>query len=79
MSFTTRDADHDTYEAGNCVTDHGHNGAWWFHGCDNSNLNALYGVVNDRNQGGIEWQHHPDGPFDLKFTEMKIRAVEIDN
>lgn len=78
MSFTTRDADHDNHGAGNCVTDQGHSGAWWFQACDQSNLNGVYGVDTDQRPGGIEWDGHPGGSNGLKFTEMKIRAVEVD-
>ncbi|KAJ8047508.1 Fibrinogen-like protein A [Holothuria leucospilota] len=78
MNFTTRDADNDKYEPGNCVTDYGNNGAWWFNSCDYSNLNGLYGVDSDRSPGGLEWKDHPGGSNGLKFTEMKIRAVEVD-
>ncbi|KAJ8047558.1 Fibrinogen-like protein A [Holothuria leucospilota] len=72
MMFTTTDADHDDASERNCANTHG--GGWWFGNCDHSNLNGNYGVDDE---AGIEWYYHPGGSYDLKFSEMKIRAISV--
>ncbi|KAJ8046704.1 hypothetical protein HOLleu_05469 [Holothuria leucospilota] len=36
------------------------------------NLNGTYGLMSDRNQGSIDWEHLSGGNTGLKRTEMKI-------
>ncbi|KAJ8046700.1 Fibrinogen-like protein A [Holothuria leucospilota] len=73
--FTTFDADHDVKPDRNCASETSHGGGWWFHQCDECNLNGAYGVQSDFNPGGIEWNNLPGGGWGLTRTEMKIRRV----
>ncbi|BFZ25714.1 hypothetical protein BsWGS_28753 [Bradybaena similaris] len=64
--FTTYDRDNDQ-DSGNCAAIH--SGAWWYHGCYDSNLNGVFGVHNLNGVGwrATIWETSAD------VTEMKIR------
>ncbi|XP_045202604.2 fibrinogen-like protein 1 [Mercenaria mercenaria] len=73
MEFTTRDADNDKYEGGNCASDW--DGGWWFNYCFDSNLNGLY---QDQSKCKTEWKcivwyKWKGAHRSMKFTEMKFR------
>jgi len=73
MKFTTYDQDNDPWAGGNCASSY--RGAWWHRECHLSNLNGEY---NDTTFGqGINWQTWLGHTYSLKFTEMKIRPVEL--
>ena len=64
--FSTRDNDNDQYKD-NCaqlVT-----GAWWYNGCNTSNLNGRYFNTVTTNRQGIKWSYWKS--TNLKFSEMK--------
>ena len=70
MPFTTKDADNDNYDGGNCAVSF--NGAWWFNHCGDSNLNGMYpGDSRSFSHGEIYWNRF------LKHTEMKIRPYGV--
>lgn len=76
MFFTTYDEDHDTRDDINCARAHNHGGGWWFHRCDDCNLNGQYGGGTDSNPGAMEWDGL-DGSNgrNLRGSEMKIRPL----
>ncbi|XP_071837573.1 ryncolin-2-like isoform X3 [Apostichopus japonicus] len=80
QAFSTYDRDNDIYKGGNCAVMY--HGAWWYNNCHRSNLNGDYHTVEDNpNQGyrgvSISWRFPTGWYFNIKYTEMKIRPVEI--
>ncbi|PIK41049.1 tenascin, partial [Apostichopus japonicus] len=79
QAFSTYDRDHDNNN-GNCAETY--HGAWWYKSCHRSNLNGDYHAVEDTSnpnrQGvSISWKFLPGNSYNIKYTEMKIRPVEI--
>ncbi|XP_077974512.1 microfibril-associated glycoprotein 4-like [Styela clava] len=71
LKFTTKDRDHDNYGK-NCAVEF--KGAWWYHACHSSNLNAKYYEGEHKSYAdGINWFTWRGHHYSLKFTEMKIR------
>ena len=70
MSFSTKDCDNDYYYQ-NCAVMY--TGAWWYKGCQLSNLNGKY-LGNKHNMSGIRWAHFIY-QLSLKFAEMKLRPA----
>nr|XP_039256652.1 ficolin-1-like [Styela clava] len=73
MPFTTKDADHDTHNWGNCAQLF--HGAFWYGTCHSTNLNGLYihGGNNTRRGVGVTWYQWRGNFYSLKFAEMKMR------
>ena len=68
MAFSTKDKDNDRY-SGNCAVEF--TGAWWYGGCQTSNLNGEY--LGDKSDArGVRWQLFAN-ELSLKFSEMKLR------
>lgn len=69
MMFSTLDQDNDLLGEAQCAVRH--LGAWWYHGCYESNLNGRWGL---HDAGGlICWGlKHLDS---VSATEMKVRNV----
>lgn len=68
--FSTYDKDMDLSISENCALTQ--TGGWWFTDCHMCYLNGVYGETQSP---GIRWYHLPDGQFNIKSTEMKIRPV----
>ena len=68
--FSTKDNDNDPHPYHCAVIRFG---AWWYYGCQFSNLNGHYG--DDERAKGINWHHWKGRSYSLPFTEMKVRAV----
>ena len=70
MAFSTKDRDNDSTSKNCAVQD---TGAWWYNGCQHSNLNGQYlGDKSDRR--GARWRSFRSS-LSLKFTEMKLRPL----
>uniref|UniRef100_H2Y9P0 Fibrinogen C-terminal domain-containing protein n=1 Tax=Ciona savignyi TaxID=51511 RepID=H2Y9P0_CIOSA len=68
--FSTKDVDNDIY-ADNCaVLLHG---AWWYAGCQYSNLNGEYLKCETTTHRAAGWFTFHGNHYSLKFIEMKIR------
>ncbi|XP_005101289.3 tenascin-R [Aplysia californica] len=67
MAFSTKDRDNDNSSGGSCANSY--NGAWWYNGCHNVNLNGLWGVTVGAK--GLRWHSVTDGS--VSFSEIKIR------
>ena len=66
--FSTVDRDNDASSSMNCAS---YGGGWWFGACDHSNLNGIWGEMNDR---GVEWEKLAGGNS-VSYAEMKIRRL----
>jgi len=64
--FSTKDRDHDTWQAGSCAVSN--KGAWWYKHCTLTSLNTLYTKIQTHPY--LYWYGIPV----LIFTEMKIRG-----
>ena len=73
MQFTTYDRDNDVRSSGNCADDR--QGAWWYRGCAQSNLNGRYLGPSDNSATGMWWFPWKSRQS-LKKSEMKIRRVQ---
>ncbi|XP_050074991.1 ficolin-1-like [Anopheles maculipalpis] len=70
-SFTTQDADNDTWDKNCAVSYHG---AWWYGACHASNLNGKYlrGETTE-SAVGMVWKSFRDYDYALKSSKMMIR------
>ncbi|XP_072016914.1 uncharacterized protein [Amphiura filiformis] len=75
MGFTTRDADNDVWNKGNCAR--AVKGGWWYVACHRSNLNGLYlnGGYTASYRWGIEYEAWKGQKYSLAATEMKVRPA----
>ncbi|CAL4218660.1 unnamed protein product, partial [Meganyctiphanes norvegica] len=76
-SFTTYDADHDTFPNGNCADVH--EGAWWHGYCGYANLNGrYYEDAESHGNTAIFWDTFNDVPDNepLKKTAMMTRGLK---
>ncbi|XP_049804338.1 angiopoietin-related protein 2-like [Schistocerca nitens] len=74
MKFSTYDMDHDNWSDGNCAESH--TGAWWYNGCDTSNLNGRYlgGEVQSTHEyQGMYWYDWHGPSYSLMKTRISIR------
>ncbi|XP_052870746.1 fibrinogen-like protein A [Anopheles cruzii] len=69
MKFSTYDRDNDDYGPPNCAAYH--EGAWWYLGCSNSNLNGAYKNIEDVES--MFWYHFSGSYEGLSFSRMMIR------
>lgn len=73
--FSTYDHDKDENHSMNCAEMHG--GGWWYHDCDNANLNGFYknhGAMENNHDHGMDWNTWvPD--HSIKTSLMKIKPV----
>lgn len=71
--FSTKDQDNDL-SSSNCAVDY--QGAWWYAGCHNSNLNGLYlGGPHNSFANGINWLSWRGYNYSYKVSEMKLRLI----
>ena len=77
MPFSTKDADHDTYNGGtgSCAVES--HGAWWYNYCAASNLNGKYYQETEtvEDNKGIHWLSWKGATYSLKAVSMKIRPA----
>ena len=67
LKFTTYDQDFDNLKTGNCAKKR--RGAWWYHGCTDSNLNAYYDPFEQKDYSySLGWDF-----MNIKFSEIKLR------
>ncbi|CAB3363502.1 Hypothetical predicted protein [Cloeon dipterum] len=74
MKFSTRDFDNDQWPDGNCATTH--SGAWWYNGCDTSNLNGMYlngDLPEIHEYKGMYWYDWHGPTYSLMSSRMMIR------
>ena len=71
--FTTKDQDNDGNDRSNCAVLR--KGAWWYYGCNNSNLNGYYHNGKHSGFDGVNWGTWRGYSYSVKRAEMKIRPV----
>ncbi|XP_018564022.1 angiopoietin-related protein 7-like [Anoplophora glabripennis] len=72
--FSTKDFDQDSWVEGNCAQ--AHSGAWWYRGCDTSNLNGKYlsgPLPDDFLYQGMYWAEFRGAQYSLSQARMMIR------
>ncbi|XP_046392214.1 fibrinogen C domain-containing protein 1-B-like isoform X2 [Ischnura elegans] len=77
MKFSTLDLDKDQWGDGSCATSH--SGAWWYRGCEASNLNGRYlngYLPPEYEHQGIYWQDWHGPQYSLMKTRMAIRPID---
>lgn len=79
--FSTYDQDNDMITEQCAII---RQGAWWFNDCCASNLNSIYsaGAIVESTGccGGVVsicWNNLPGPDHNIKYTEMKIRPVQV--
>ncbi|XP_013913918.1 PREDICTED: ficolin-1-like, partial [Thamnophis sirtalis] len=73
MSFSTRDKEQDPQKK-KCATRF--KGAWWYHGCHDSNLNGKYLLGEHLSfADGINWRTGRGHNYSYKQAEMKFRPT----
>ncbi|XP_041372730.1 fibrinogen C domain-containing protein 1-like [Gigantopelta aegis] len=74
-NFTTKDSDHDIWNA-NCAQKF--RGAWWYTNCHSSNLNGAYLRGNQSTYAdGVNWKTFSGYYYSLKYSAMKIRPSPL--
>ena len=74
MTTSTYNQDNDAMGI-SCATTY--EGAWWYKGCHHSNLNGRYLKGHHASLAdGINWSPWRGYYYSLKFTEMKVRAIQ---
>ena len=73
--FSTKDADHDSRGGStpNCAINY--HGAWWYGGCEHSNLNGDYAEEQGKTLQGIHWRYWRGSNYCLKAVDMKMRPA----
>ncbi|XP_059486287.1 angiopoietin-related protein 7-like isoform X2 [Neocloeon triangulifer] len=74
MKFSTRDVDNDQWMDGNCAATH--SGAWWYNGCDTSNLNGMYlngELPEEHEYKGMYWYDWHGPSYSLMSSRIMIR------
>ncbi|KAG8228055.1 hypothetical protein J437_LFUL007225 [Ladona fulva] len=74
MKFSTHDFDQDEWLDGNCAQSR--SGAWWYKGCEASNLNGRYlngHLPPEYENQGIYWQDWLGPQYSLMKSRMSIR------
>ncbi|CAH1155574.1 unnamed protein product [Phaedon cochleariae] len=72
--FSTKDRDQDRWIEGNCAK--AHSGAWWYGGCDTSNLNGRYlhgDIPEDLAFQGMYWDEFKGSRYSLAESRMMVR------
>ncbi|CAH0546074.1 unnamed protein product [Brassicogethes aeneus] len=72
--FSTKDMDQDGWSDGNCASSHG--GAWWYRGCDTSNLNGRYlngELPESYLYTGMYWGDFRGAQYSLSQARMMVR------
>ena len=69
--FTTKDRDQDERSGVNCAVDR--QGAWWYSGCADSNLNGNYSLRGNSNKG-LKWFGYTAFPWTMKTTKMMVKC-----
>ena len=73
-AFSTFDQDNDIHSINCAVT---YRGAWWYGRCHLSNLNGKYLSGSHASYAdGVNWKPFRGCHYSLKYTAMKIKAVE---
>ncbi|KAL9961213.1 hypothetical protein ACROYT_G030116 [Oculina patagonica] len=71
--FSTKDQDNDYQSNSNCAVQY--KGAWWYHGCYNSNLNGPYRHGKYTGTDSVTWYYWKRNYESAKRAEMKIRPA----
>jgi len=71
MRFTTTDQDNDTY-GGNCATEYGGAGGWWFNYCRTSTLNGEYQHSSKSDVKYMYWDSF-NGGYSIKTSVMMVK------
>ncbi|XP_026470537.1 angiopoietin-related protein 1-like [Ctenocephalides felis] len=74
--FSAHDLDNDNWPEGSCAQ--AHHGAWWYHACEQSNLNGLYlsgQIPEDVSNQGMYWYEFHGPGYSLKASRMMIRPA----
>ncbi|PSN46646.1 hypothetical protein C0J52_07086 [Blattella germanica] len=74
MKFSTYDMDHDNWHDGNCAESH--TGAWWYNGCDTSNLNGRYlngDLPETFEYKGMYWYDWHGPSYSLMKSRISVR------
>ena len=72
MPFSTKDADHDNLDPGNCAQ--WYHGGWWYNACQQSNLNGAYRHgLEHSHRDGVQWATFTGNDYSLKCSEMRFR------
>ena len=67
--FTTKDRDQDDWSA-NCAVLR--QGAWWYGGCGDSNLNGNYSARGNSLKG-VRWYGYPSS-YTMKKTKLMVKC-----
>lgn len=78
MSFSTKDRNSGNQPDQNCAQD---TGGWWFHSCNDTNLNGNYVRLKGRleRKKGIQCRRGRKELCFLKFTQMSVRPLSSDD
>ncbi|XP_071794508.1 ryncolin-1-like [Asterias amurensis] len=72
--FSTKDNDNDDSSSRHCAQVSV--GAWWYYGCQKSNLNGqYYNNQNVEHNQGLQWETWKGDYYSLKKCSMKIREM----
>ena len=67
--FSTKDQDNDIHSAVSCAQSS--HGAWWYEKCHNSNLNGLYGSIEEAK--GLTWHTWKGSTHSMLYTAIMVK------
>ena len=70
MKFSTKDVDNDEMMGSNCAV--AYKGGWWYSGCHNCQLNAMYPKDINDSPTFMSWRPIDNNYGNIFFSEMKI-------
>ena len=75
MQFSTYEVDNDEWNWGNCATEYGYGGNWYYEQCTGQNMNGKFGEDGDEGQIFMYWSLFDYNYMALQKIRWMLREV----